>query len=343
MQPASSLGVIICALACLLLWALWPVFIKRIGRMRWEFFFYDFLFGAVIAAIVAGFTLGTFGAEITFRDNIAIVGYRQLAFAAVAGGIFGLGVIMFVAAVAVSGAAVAGTLTAASALIVGTIIAYFTAGVVSTGVQFGGIIMAIALFAVIARFHSEALRLQRKDATHKTPMRKKVETVSAGVVLVLCIVGGIGLGSFLPLIDWARVSDLPMTAFPVAALFTVGMFGVGFVLNLYFVNLPLQGEPISPIGFFTMPPLLHLNGMLSGALFAAGLVAFLLLMDAPASLAASRGVLVALVPASLGLFAILGRTVWKEYEEAIYRTKTAFFAGGFCIILASLTVIAGYL
>jgi hypothetical protein len=250
---------------------------------------------------------------------------------------------MFVAAVAVAGAAVAGTLTGAIALIIGAILAYFTSGVVSTGVQFGGIALALAVFVLIARFYSEALRLHRKDATHKTPMRKKVETVSAGIVLVLCIVGGIGLGSFLPIIDWARVSDLPMTAFPIAALFAVGVFGVGFVLNLYFVNLPVQGEPLSPLGYFTMPPMLHLNGLLSGIIFAAGLVAYLLILDAPPSLAAPRGVMVALVPASLGLFALMGRTVWKEYDEAIYRTKTAFLAGGFGIILASLAVIVGYL
>jgi glucose uptake protein len=343
MQPASSLGVTICALACLILWALWPVFAKRLGRLRWEFYFYDFILGAVIAALIAGFTLGTFGAEITFRDNIAIVGYRQLGFAAVAGAIFGLGAIMLVAATAVAGAAVAGTLIGAVALTVGAIIAYFSAGVASTGVQFGGIALALAIFVVIARFHSEANRLQRKDATHKTPMRKKVDTVSAGIVLVLCIVGGIGLGSFQPFIDWARISDLPLTAYPVAALFTAGLFSMGFVLNLYFVNLPVQGEPISPVGFVTMPPLLHLGGLLSGVVFAAGLIAYLLIQDAPASVAPPRGLLLALLPASLGLFAILGRTVWNEYDEAIYRTKTAFLASGFCLILASLAVLVGYL
>jgi glucose uptake protein len=343
MQPASSLGVTVCAVACLLLWAAWPTFVKRIGRLRWELFYYDFILGAVLVAILAGLTLGTYGAEITFRDNIAIVSYRQLAYAGISGAIFGLGAIMLVAAVAVAGAAVAGTLTGAVALIVGTIIAYFTSGVVSTGVQFAGVALCLAIFAVIARFYGEALRMQKKDATHKTPMRKRVESVSAGVVMVLCIVSGLGLGTFLPFIDWARGSELPMTAYPIAAMFTAGMFAVGFVLNLYFVNLPVQGDPISPIGYFRMPYGLHINGLLAGLVFTAGLVAYLLLFDAPAAVSAPRGVLVALAPASVGLFAILGRTVWNEFDEAVYRTKTAFFAGGFCIILASVAVIVGYL
>jgi len=174
-------------------------------------------------------------------------------------------------------------------------------------------------------------------------MRKKVNTVSAGVVITLCVVGGIGLGSFLPFIDWARGFDLPMAAFPMAAMFALGMFGVGFALNLYFVNLPVQGDPVSPLGYFKAPPALHLNGLLAGILFGIGLMSYLLLFDAPPSLAVHRGVLVAIVPAALGLFSILGRTVWNEYDEAVYRTKTAFFAGGFVIVLSALAVVAGYI
>ena len=343
MQPASSLGVTILAVVSLILWMLWPVFIKRSTRLRWEFFYYDFLFGAIIATLLGGFTAGTFGTEITFRDNIAIVGYRQLAFAAMAGGVFSLGAIAFVASVTVAGASVGGVLTGASALITGTIIAYFFSGSVSTGVQFAGVALSLVAFLLIARFHSEALRLQKKDLTHKTPMRKKVNTVSAGVVVTLCIVAGLGLGSFLPFIDWARGFDLPMTAFPMAAMFALGMFAVGFALNLYFVNLPVQGDPVSPFGYFKAGPALHINGLLAGILFGVGLIAYLLLFDAPASLAVHRGVLVAIVPASLGLFSILGRTVWNEYDEAVYRTKTAFFAGGFVIALSALAVVAGYI
>jgi len=329
-------------LVSLLLWAAWPTFAKKTGKLRWELFYYDFLFGAFITALIAGFTLGTFGAEITFRDNIAIVGYRQLAHAAVAGGVFSLGAIMFVGAIALAGAAVAGAMTGAVALITGTIIAYFFSSSISTGVQFAGLALAVVLFVIIGRFHGHALQLRKKDAIHKTPMRKRIEAVSNGVVMALCIVGGLGLGAFLPFIDWARGFDLPMTAFPIAALFTAGMLAVGFVLNLYFLNLPLQGDPVSPLAYFRVPVGLHAPGLLGGIVFAAGLVAYLLMFDAPEAVAPARGVLVSIVPASLGLFALLGRTVWNEFDEAAYQTKTVFLAGGFGIVLASLAVVVGY-
>ena len=341
MQPVSSLGVTISALVSLLLLAIWPIFVKKTGKLRWELFFYDFLFGALLAAVVAGFTAGTFGAEITFRDNIAIVGYRQLAYAAAGGGVFTLGLILFVAAVSVAGAAVGGALTGAATLIVGTIVAFFGSAP-SNNLQYAGVALALIIFAVIAKFHGEAARLRKKDATHKTPMRKKVEAVSNGVVLTLCIVAGVGMGSFLPFLDWARGFDLPMTAFPLAALFAVGMFAVGFIVNLYFLNLPLQGDAISPLAYFRAPVGLHLTGLAAGVVFAGGLIAYLLLLDAPASVAAPRGVMIAIVPAALGLFALTGRTVWKEFDEAVYRTQTAFLAGGFGIVLASLAVVAGY-
>jgi len=115
-----------------------------------------------------GWNLGT---EITFRDNIAIVGYRQLLFAAMAGGAFSFGAIAFVASVAVAGASVGGVLTGASALITGTIIAYFFSGSVSTGVQFAGVALSLVAFVLIARFHAEhyvckrrILRIRRRCA-----------------------------------------------------------------------------------------------------------------------------------------------------------------------------------
>jgi glucose uptake protein len=326
----------------MLLWALWPVFIKRIGKLRWELSFYDFLIGAAIAVWAAGFTLGSIGTDITFRDNISIVGLRQLAYAGLAGGVFGLGVIMFVAAVAVTGAAVAGTLTGAIALVTGTLLAYFFAPGVSTGVQFAGVAIALVVFAVVARFHAEAERLKKKDAMHKTPMRRKVEAVAPGVTWALCIIGGVGIGAFLPFIDWARDFELQLTAYPIAAMFSLGMLAAGFVLNLYFLNLPLQGDPVSPLSYVKIPPAMHLTGLLGGFVFGAALLTYMMVVDAPVAVGSPRGVLVALVPAGMGLFAVLGRGVWKEYEEAIYRTKTLFLASGLGIIAASLAVVAGY-
>ena len=331
-----------CALVSLILWLVWPTFVKKMGKLRWELFFYDFILAAFLAALVAGFTLGTVGAEITFRDNIAIVGYRQLGYAALAGVVFGLGSIMFTAATAVGGAAAAGTMTGAVTLIISTIMAYFTVTGVSTGVQFAGVALAAGAFALVAKSLTEVVALRRKDLTHKTPMRKKVDVVGAGVVIAFCIIGGVGFGVFLLFLDWTRASELPMTAYPIAALFAFGMLAAGFIFNLYFLNLPVQGEPLSPLTYLKVPVASHIPGILGGIAFTAGLIAFLLMFDAPAAAAVPRGIPLAILPAALGLFAVLGRTVWNEQDDAIYRTKTIFFASGFVLVAASLAVVAGY-
>jgi len=315
---------------------------KKMGKLRWELFYYDFILAAFLAAVVAGFTIGTMGADITFRDNIAIVGYRQLAYAGLAGVVFCLGAIMFTAATSVGGASAAGTMTGAVALIVGTITAYFTVTGVSTGVQFAGVALAAVAFALVARSLAEVVKLRRFDATHKTPMRKKVDMVGAGVVAAFCIVGGVGFGVYSLFIDWARAFDLPMTAFPIAALFTFGMLVAGFIFNLYFLNLPVHGDPLSPLTYVKVPLTAHIPGLLGGIVFTAGLIAFLLMFDAPAAAAVPRGIPLAILPASLGLFAVLGRTVWNEHDDAIYRTKTIFFGAGFVLVAAALAVVAGY-
>jgi glucose uptake protein len=343
MQPNSSVAVWLMAVISVILWAFWPTLVKRMSaRLRWELFYFDFAFSALLITGIAGLTLGTLNVEIPFRDNIAIVGYRQLAYAIIAGSVFNLGNMMLVGGISLAGMTVAGILSGSIALILATIIGYFTATGGASGVQFAGVIIAAGLFLLTARSYDRALMLRHRDLMHKTPMRKKVEAPSAGVGIAFCIISGVGLGSFHTFIDWARVADLSMTAYPIAFFFALGIFLSTLVFNLYFMNLPVQGDPLSPLDYFRIPAGAHLSGILSGLVFGLGLVAFLLAAEANGAIAVPRGVILAILPASAALMALQGRRGWHEFDDATYRTQTVLLVSSLALLLAAATVIAGY-
>src|SRR5580698_952770 len=81
---------------------------KLSGKWRFELFYYDYSFGAIVCAVLAAFTLGSLDSqELTFQDNLLIASRHAMAYAAGAGVVFNLGNMLLLAAVQVSGMAVA--------------------------------------------------------------------------------------------------------------------------------------------------------------------------------------------------------------------------------------------
>src|SRR5690349_9601188 len=91
----------------MLCWGSWANTFKLARNWRFELFYFDYAFGVVIAAVVAAYTFGSMGDELSFMDNLSITGKRQIATAFVAGGVFNLANMLLVAAISLSGLAVA--------------------------------------------------------------------------------------------------------------------------------------------------------------------------------------------------------------------------------------------
>src|ERR1700694_2576222 len=119
---ASALLLIILSMLC---WGSWANTFKLTGKWRFELFYFDYAAGVLIAAVVAAFTFGSMGNELSFTDNLLVTGKTQIAWGLGAGIIFNLANMLLVAAISVAGLAVAFPVGIGLALVVGVVWSYF--------------------------------------------------------------------------------------------------------------------------------------------------------------------------------------------------------------------------
>src|SRR5688572_29908568 len=102
---ATTLALVIISM---IYWGSWANTFKLANKWRFELFYFDYVFGVFLAALIAALTFGSMGDELSVGDNIQLTaGKRQIAYALVAGGIFNLGNMLLVAAISIAGLAVA--------------------------------------------------------------------------------------------------------------------------------------------------------------------------------------------------------------------------------------------
>src|SRR5262245_42375067 len=124
--PTTYWAALALALLSMLCWGSWANTFKFTGgKWRFELFYFDYALGVLIAAVIAAFTFGQLGTELSFEDNLAIAGKRSMAYAAAAGVVFNLANMLLVAAIALAGMAVAFPVGIGLALVVGVVWNYF--------------------------------------------------------------------------------------------------------------------------------------------------------------------------------------------------------------------------
>src|SRR5580704_9630335 len=117
--PATTLASLLLLILTFFCWGSWANTQKLVYKWRFELFYYDFALGVALCAFLAVFIFGSANPqELTVSDNMLIAGYRKMAYAAGAGVLVNLATILLVAAIAVSGMAVAFPLTFAVGLLV---------------------------------------------------------------------------------------------------------------------------------------------------------------------------------------------------------------------------------
>src|SRR5689334_2974599 len=106
--PTTYLGSLLLLIASLVCLGLWTSIQRLTFKWRFELLFYDVCFGVILVALVAAFTFGSMNSqELTFQDNLLLVGYRRMAWAFLAGAIFALGAILLLGATVASRISVA--------------------------------------------------------------------------------------------------------------------------------------------------------------------------------------------------------------------------------------------
>ncbi len=340
--PQTYAGALILIVLSMICWGSWANAFKLTGKWRFELFYYDYSLGVLLAAIIAAYTFGSMGDDLSFSDNLIVAGKRNMAWALAGGVVFNLANMLLVAAISVAGLAVAFPVGIGLALVVGVVWNYFlnpqgnpillTAGVVL-------VVGAIIVDALAYSSHKGGAKIPAPTAGRgKSPPKPR----GAGLKGIgLSLISGALMGSFYPLVEMGKGAGMDaggLGPYAVAFMFAIGVFFSTFIFNLYFLNLPVQGEPLSMFTYFQGTLKQHALGIAGGLLWCTGAIANFTAASAPKSVEVGPAVSYAIGQGATMVSALWGLLVWKEFAGASPKVRfmlaamLVLFVGGLALI-----------
>jgi len=318
--PQTYAVTILLMVFSMLCWGSWASTYKAAG-WRFELYYFDFSLGLLATATVLAFTAGSMGFDgFTFLDDLLHAGRRPLFYAFMAGVVFNLANMLLMAAIAVAGMTVAFPISAGLALIVGVVIGLFQKPIGHPLMAFAGCVLifaAILAAGSVYRFINEI----RHEANARAGKAKSTKRPVAVKGIAISLVSGAIMAGIYPMLAKAKEGEGGLGPYSVAMIFAVGAFASMFVFNLFFMNLPVEGNPIDFMDYFKASLRAHGLSILGGMILCLGAVA---------GLTAASVENIRIVPSlSYGLsqapalIAVLwGTLVWKEVKDGDSRTKS---------------------
>ena len=338
-----TLLVLFFSMAC---WGSWANTQKMSGKWRFELFYFDYAFGVLLTAVVCAFTFGSLGYDgFSFLDDVMNGGKRYAAMGFAAGVIFNLANMLLVAAITVAGLAVAFPVGIGLALIIGVIWNYLIRPQGNALLLFVGCALVVGAIVVDAIAY-RAMELVRAEALARSGKAKSVTKKVSLKGVFLSLASGVLMGSFYPLVVMAKSNDWGGTAgdnglgpYAIGVVFALGVFLSTFVFNLFFMNLPVEGEPLELPAYFKGLPKQHLLGVAGGILWCAGTIANFAASSAPEAVQVGPAISLALGQGAAMVSALWGLLLWKEFEGADSRIK-ALVCIMFVLFIAGLAMVS---
>lgn len=274
----------------------------RPGNFRFEFFSIDFAVGALVCSLLAAYTLGTFGSELTFADRFLVASRTAQGLTVSAAFLFALGNMLLLAGVAILGISVAFPLAIGLALAISCLVYLGNANLV---LLIPGLIAALAS----SYFAGRALHF-RKPATPPKGSRRGQDRTFWGVIV--SVIGGIALGFVYPVVGHGVTGDFGLAAYAGLVLFCAVLLGSTVVLDFFFVRIGIEGKGVTTLRAYFGKAGRHITGVVAGVVWAVGALAVFLAISAPAKAAADPRVELALPVASVLLAVFWGVTERKE-------------------------------
>jgi len=334
--PDTHIAALLLAVLTLVCWGSWANTYKLAGRQRFELFYWDFALGVMVVATAAALTFGSLGFDIggdvagfAFFDDLVRASKHSWAYGVAAGAVFNLGILLLVAAMSLEGMSLAFPVDLGLAAVVAMLLDYIIKPHTNAVLLFSAIapILGAVVLDVVAY---RAVSLQRAQEAIKSGRTKSTRLTASWKGIVLAAIGGLLVALCSPLVDLSRAPETGMGPYAAAFMFAGGVFASTFVYNLFFMNLPVQGEPVELLHYFRQPKSSHLLPLLGGMMWAAGSVS---LFVATSATTAAAGVGAEPVPllgpatvhvVGLGaavLSALWGLLVWKEFRGAPDRAR----------------------
>lgn len=352
--PETYLAALLMLVVSMICWGSWANTAKLARGYRFELFYWDYMIGMVLIALVYGMTLGSHGTSgFGFLNDLLDASPESQLLAVLAGVVFNVGNLLLVAAIEIAGLAVAFPVAIGLALIIGAVGNYLVAPKGNAVLLFSGVSLvacaivldALAYRALTATKSAQAASADGGSQTLSPPAAASVSRKG----LLVSVISGVLIGVFYPF--YAAASYRAGQAFGPGH--GVGPYG-GFLLfvlgallctlpvnGLYFMRKPIRGEAVTFGQYFRAPSKGHFLGLLGGAIWGTGT-----LFNFAAGAAGSFGkatagpaVSYALGQGATMVSAIWGVFVWKEFQGADARTRR-LLAFMFVLFIAGLALIA---
>ncbi len=289
----------------MLCWGSWANTQKLAGKTwRFELFYWDYVIGILLFSILAAFTLGSFGDKgRSFMDDLHQADTGSIGSALLGGVVFNAANILFSAAIAIAGMAVAFPVAIGLALVLGVLVNYYASQKGSPVYIFTGV--ALVAIAIIIN----AIAYRRASANSR-----KVSTKG----IVISLIAGVLMSFFYRFI--AASMDLDnfenpavgkMTPYTAVFVFSAGIFLSNFIFNTILMRKPLQGEPTNYAAYFKGKFSTHMVGVLGGLIWGVGNSLNLIAAGkAGAAISYGLGQGATLIAALWGVF------IWREFRYA---------------------------
>jgi glucose uptake protein len=316
-----TLAIVFCFVT-MLCWGSWANTQKlAAATWRFELFYWDYVIGILIFSIISAFTLGSMGSEgRSFLEDLQQADTSNIGNALFGGIIFNAANILFSAAIAIAGMAVAFPVAIGLALVLGVVVNYVAAQKGDPILLFTGV--GMVMIAILMN----AAAYKKKNTGDQKVSRKGI---------VLSLIAGILMSFFYRFI--AASMDLEnfispavgkMTPYTAVFIFSVGIFISNFLFNTILIKNPFVGEPTSYAAYFKGNLSTHLTGVLGGLIWGLG-NSFNLIAAGKAGPAISYG----LGQGATLIAALWGVFVWREFKNSPKGTHTLITAMFVCFIL----------
>ncbi len=321
-QPQTYTVALILMLVTMLCWGSWANTVKACPGYRFQLFYWDYVIGLFLAALVWGLTLGSFGSDGSpmFRD-LHQADTSHLVYALLGGAIFNVANLLLVAAIDIAGLAVAFPVGIGLALVVGAISSYLFSPSGNPLLLFGGILL-VAIAIVL-----DALAYRLREVQHKSLSARGV---------VISLIAGLLMGSFYPFVSRSMTGQHALGAYAITLVFALGVALCALPVNYLLMRRPLVGAAVSMNGYWTARTSWHGWGIVGGGIWCTGAVFNFVASRAhivgPA-VSYSIGQGATMISAAWGVF------VWKEFAGAPRRSQT-LLVWMFVFFLCGLTAIA---
>ena len=330
-----TLAVVFCFIT-MLCWGSWGNTQKLAAKSwRYELFYWDYVIGMVLFALLLAFTAGSIGSEGRhFLQDLGQASWASIGWVLLGAVVFNVSNILLSASVSIAGMAVAFPLGVGIALVMGVLnnlLLHPAAGQNTTLLWIG---VALVVLAIICNGVASG-KVSNEQRDPKQNRKGIILALLAGIIMSFfsaLVYNGVDLANFK-----APAAGM-LTPYTAMVIFALGVFLSNFIVNTIVMKKPFIGEPVTYKQYFAGNFKTHLVGILGGCIWALGTsLNYICAGTAGAAVSYALGQGAPMIAAIWGVF------IWKEFKGAkkgVYGLLALMFAlfvaGLACVVVAGM-------